>query len=273
MIPVSEFKGKYIIQGLIACKTGLHIGGSKEGIEIGGEDNPVIKNPLTGMPYIPGSAFKGKIRSMLEWSLGLIAEHPDHQNSFAAYDCRELEYERGHFTDPTRWDKASILGRLCGAASNKDSVRIQAGPTRLTVRDAFLTETAQKDLQDSLGLGTFTEIKTENALDRVTSAANPRPIERVPAGAEFRFTLIVDIYDEADRDLLRDLFGALALVEDGTLGGGGSRGHGQIEFSNLEVAWRPLAYYLQGQGEKPIAAAKDKRVRDIAARFNVQEWV
>lgn len=268
----SEFKGKYIIRGVIAVKTGLHIGGSDEGIAIGGVDNPVIKNPLTGMPYIPGSAFKGKVRSMLEWSLGLIAEHPKHKG-FSAYDCRELKRERANTSDPARWDKVYTLARLCGPASDEDEIRKQAGPTRLTVRDAFLTSKSEEELQRILGTGTFTEVKTENALDRVTSAANPRPIERVPAGAEFGFTLIVDIYDEADRDLLRDLFGALALVEDSTLGGGGSRGHGQIEFSNLEVAWRPLAYYLQGQGEKSIAAVKGKRVRDIAAGFDAQEWV
>lgn len=268
----SEFLGKYTIQGTILVKTGLHIGGSDEGIAIGGVDNPVIKDPLTGMPYIPGSALKGKIRSTLEWTFGLIAEHPKHK-SFAAYDCRELKWERKDANDPMRWDNTFILARLCGPASDEDKIRAQAGPTRLTVRDAFLTERSQEELQSILSPGTFTEVKTENALDRVTSAANPRPIERVPAGAEFDFTLIVDIFDEADRELLRDLFGALAVLEDSALGGGSSRGHGQVEFRDLKVCWRSLDFYLNGEGEKLIQAAQGKRVRDIAAGFKAQEWV
>lgn len=268
----SAFLGKYVIQGTIVVKTGLHIGGSDEGIAIGGVDNPVIKDPLTGMPYVPGSALKGKIRSTLEWTFGLIAEHPKHK-SFAAYDCRELQDARAQARDPQRWDNAYALARLCGPASDDERIRAQAGPTRLTVRDAFLTEHSQEELQRILSPGTFTEVKTENALDRVTSAANPRPIERVPAGAEFAFTLIVDIYDQADPALLQDLFGALAVLEDSALGGGGSRGHGQVEFSNLDVWWRPLAYYLQGQGEISISAAKGKRVRDIAAGFQLEDWV
>src|SRR3990170_8998206 len=62
-----RFAGKYIIKADIRCITGLHVGGTDEGFEIGGIDNPVIKDPITGYPYIPGSSLKGKMRSMLEW--------------------------------------------------------------------------------------------------------------------------------------------------------------------------------------------------------------
>ncbi len=271
MNSLSEFKGKYILQGTIVSKTGLHIGGSDEGIEIGGVDNPVIKDPITGQPYIPGSALKGKLRSALEWSLGLIAPHPKHK-TFSAYDCGELSKERAQAPDPQRWDKAYRLARLFGPASDDDKVRTQTGPTRLTVRDVFLTETSVKELQQVLGPGTFTEVKTENALDRVTSAANPRPIERVPAGAEFAFTFIVDIYQENDRELLRDLLGVMALLEDTALGGGGSRGHGQVEFRIGSVEWRPVAYYVSGIAAKPIAAATGKPVRELAATFDAKAW-
>lgn len=270
-----EFKGKYIIQGTIISKTGLHIGGSDEGIEIGGVDNPVIKDAITGQPYIPGSALKGKFRSTLEWSLGLIAPHPDHGNAFAAYHCHDLDCERAQSPDQSRWDKVYRLARLFGPAANEQkhpNVRIQSGPTRLTIRDVFLTEISAKELQQVLGTGVFTEMKSENALDRVTSAANPRSLERVPAGAEFAFTFIVDIYQEEDRELLRDLFGVMALLEDTALGGGGSRGHGQVEFKISAVEWRPVAYYVSGAAPKPIAAAAGKPVRDLAATFDAKAW-
>ena len=36
----------------IKLETALHIGGSEEGFDIGGLDNPVIKDKVTGVPYI-----------------------------------------------------------------------------------------------------------------------------------------------------------------------------------------------------------------------------
>ena len=57
------FKENYIIQGKIVCKTGLHIGGSSDAIDIGGSDNVVIRDSVTGNPYIPGSSLKGKLLS------------------------------------------------------------------------------------------------------------------------------------------------------------------------------------------------------------------
>ena len=63
-------KGKTIIKGKIVTETALHIGGTRAGVDIGGVDNPVIKDQ-DGKPYIPGSSLKGKIRSILEKSEGL----------------------------------------------------------------------------------------------------------------------------------------------------------------------------------------------------------
>jgi len=60
-----ELKGKFFINGKIDVKTGLHIGGSKETLEIGGLDSPVIRTKKDKI-YIPGSSLKGKIRSLLE---------------------------------------------------------------------------------------------------------------------------------------------------------------------------------------------------------------
>ncbi len=62
--------GKLILEGDIACQTGLHIGAGKGSLEIGGADNPVVKDAF-GLPYIPGSSLRGKLRSLLEQSSGL----------------------------------------------------------------------------------------------------------------------------------------------------------------------------------------------------------
>ncbi|MDR2105570.1 MAG: type III-A CRISPR-associated RAMP protein Csm3 [Deferribacteraceae bacterium] len=55
---------------IIELVSGLHIGGSGAEMRIGGVDNPVIRNPRTDLPIIPGSSLKGKVRSLLEYYYG-----------------------------------------------------------------------------------------------------------------------------------------------------------------------------------------------------------
>src|SRR5918911_3106007 len=62
--------GKLILEGDLTCETGLHIGAGKGSLEIGGADNPVVKDAF-GRPYIPGSSLRGRMRSLLEQALGL----------------------------------------------------------------------------------------------------------------------------------------------------------------------------------------------------------
>ena len=62
--------GKLILEGELHCETGLHVGAGKGSLEIGGSDNPVVKDAF-GRPYIPGSSLRGKLRSLLEQSSGL----------------------------------------------------------------------------------------------------------------------------------------------------------------------------------------------------------
>ena len=68
--------GRVIITANIIAITGLHIGGSGTGLEIGGVDKAVIRNPLTKQPYIPGSSLRGKMRSQTEKRLGLLQNNP-----------------------------------------------------------------------------------------------------------------------------------------------------------------------------------------------------
>lgn len=249
-----QFKGKYILSGEIYCVTGLHIGGTSTGPEIGGVDNPVIKDPLTERPYIPGSSLKGKLRSLLEWSLGKVEKHPKHKDTYTAHFCGQCP--------------ACII---FGPASDETEVRLAAGPTRLTVRDSFPTEETVRRWEEWLGEGIYTEIKTENAVNRVTSEANPRPMERVPAGSAFGFEMIFDVYRDKDRELLKDLFTAMDLLEDSALGGSGSRGHGQVRFQGLKLEWRPVEYYRTGQGSQEVPLP-GQTVKEIVGQFDQIRW-
>jgi CRISPR-associated protein Csm3 len=64
--------GKLLIDGDMICETGLHVGAGKGSLDLGGADNPVVKDAF-GRPYVPGSTLRGKLRSLLEQSAGLVS--------------------------------------------------------------------------------------------------------------------------------------------------------------------------------------------------------
>ena len=100
-------------------------------------------------------------------------------------------------------------------------------------------------------------MKSENAIDRITSQANPRTLERVPAGARFQVRFVVDILCEEDKVLPGLLVEGLRLLEDDTLGGGGSRGSGRVGFANMRLAWRGRGFYASGSPEVELTTSAD----------------
>lgn len=192
-------------------------------MRIGGIDNQVAKNPITGLPYIPGSSIKGKIRSLLEWQLGLVLKSDGHPFSFKHLKHEEIDTNAGN------------LLRLFGGAPDNDAddkVK-KVGPTRLAFWDCQLNSTWKTEALDKRNL-LATETKSENSINRITGTAdNPRFTERVIAGAEFDFRLNLKVVD--DEDLLPLLLQGLKLLEADTLGGSGSRGYGKVEFQHLKV--------------------------------------
>jgi CRISPR-associated protein Csm3 len=101
----------------------------------------------------------------------------------------------------------------------------------------------------------LTEVKSENAVDRITSQANPRTLERVPSGAKFRVRLVLDILCEEDKPLFARVVEGLRLLEDDALGGGGSRGSGRVRLGNMRLVWRGRGFYAAGETEQELLAA------------------
>lgn len=111
-----------------------------------------------------------------------------------------------------------------------------SNPTRLIVRDVQMSEQSVKKLQKHRTDLPFTESKTEVAIDRVTSAASPRQMERVPAGVIFgEAEMVYSLYDgtgcdsQIDLTRFKTVITGLQLLEDDYLGGLGSRGSGKVE--------------------------------------------
>ncbi len=248
------FLGKLIIEGEIQCQSGLHIGAGKGSLEIGGADNPVVKDAF-GIPYIPGSSLRGRLRSLLEQTLGLAVP-----SELVYLSKRRGQEVRIHHSDRPDDEVCILFGRNPGRVEKVTGESVEAAtatPARLTVYDAPLivdsiTPQMRENLDDEL-----TEVKSENAVDRITSQANPRTLERVPSGARFRFRMVLDVLCEEDKPLLGRVAEGLRLLEDDALGGGGSRGNGRVSFSNLSLAWRGKDYYAKGAGEESLLSAAD----------------
>jgi CRISPR-associated protein Csm3 len=212
--------------GSLELVTGLHIGSGNNEMHIGGTDNPVLKNPVTQEPYIPGSSLKGKIRSLLEWKLGVVGQTEGKPLGFRDI-ARVPSAER---------DQAKNLLKLFGGApegSNQDMTLVEEiGPTRLAFWDCSLSRVWVAEMSRRNLL--LTETKMENMIDRIRGVAeHPRNTERVPAGATFDFALTVRIHD--DEDLLGTVYEGLKLLELTGLGGSGSRGYGKVKFASLNL--------------------------------------
>lgn len=194
---------KIRISTTLELVSGLHIGSNSDNVEIGGIDNSVIKiASKENQPYIPGSSLKGKMRCLLEQRAG---------NAKVGGN-----------------DK---IDNLFGSADTKNPA-----PSKLIVRDSYLTDESAKQLRECDNLDMpYTEGKWENVIDRVKGTADPRYIERIPAGAIFNIEFIINVWDsDIEEDLVALLKRGIKALENDYLGGSGSRGYGQIHFGELK---------------------------------------
>lgn len=214
------------LTGTLLLKSGLHIGAGDTEMRIGGTDNPVVKNPLDGQPYIPGSSLKGKIRALLEWQLGLVSAANGHPFSFQ---------HLAKVDSPAARDLLRLFGGAPGG--DVENVVREIGPTRLAFWDCPLNADWLARIQARNLLST--EAKSENSIDRIAGVAeSPRFTERVIAGAEFDFRLTLKVID--GENLLALLLRGLKLLEADSLGGSGSRGYGKIALSGLALDGRSI---------------------------------
>lgn len=212
---------KIILSGKITLITGLHIGGTNSAMGIGGPDSTVIRNPMNNEPYIPGSSIKGKMRSLVEIQDGTI----DNVNMGKVKYGPSLSLK-------------TVSARLFGSADSKND---NQQPSRLIVRDCRLLTPEERFANTDLP---YTESKTEVVIDRITSAAMPRQIERVPATAEFELNMVLNIFDTDDeKELVATTQRAIKLLEDDYLGGSGSRGYGQIKIDIENTEHRTIEHY------------------------------
>ncbi len=202
-----RLQGKLIITATLELLTGLHIGASSDFAPIGAVDSVLIRDPLKKQPIIPGSSLKGKLRTLLA---SIETE---------SYKLKDIE------------EDSAILKRLFGSSKKNE-----AQPSRLQFYDVFMEASSVERIANANTDLYLTEVKFENTINRTTCVANPRQIERVPAGAKFNFKLNynVETVEEVMEDLEK-LGMAFQLLQLDYLGGHGSRGYGKVAFSDFKL--------------------------------------
>ena len=218
--------GKLKVTATLRVETGMHIGASSDFAPIGAVDSPFLRDPLTKQPIIPGSSLKGKIRTLL------------------ARSCSTQDYVLNDI-DKDSPQIRRLFGSAAQGSGGGQAARLQFSDIRMTPES--LAQFGSMELDTYIG-----EIKFENSINRATAVANPRQIERLPAGTEFAFTLIYNI--ERPAELMEDmqiLGKGLRLLQMDYLGGHGSRGYGRVSLRAFAVEHFALA------GEGPDAAQLD----------------
>ena len=215
------------LKGQIKLLSGLHIGGGDDTMKIGGIDNQVIKDVNTNLPYIPGSSLKGKMRSLLEWDIGVVNLNRTEKEKGQPLNSKHIWDKDGNLRDIAFEDKELLqntitLLKLFGDKEGK------FGITRINVGDCKVSK-------DSLDLE-LSEAKYENVINRQKGTAeHPRQTERVPAGVRFDFDIKVKVLQGDNEDELKAMVErGLELIKNDYLGGNGSRGYGRVEFIDKE---------------------------------------
>jgi len=252
----TRFRSRLRLTGTMRLDTSLRVGAGDTD-NIAAADITVIKD-ATGRPYIPGSSFKGVLRSYVESLLRAISD--DEQKS--ACLC-----------------VTQIDGKADGCPTTRDpKILGKQLEEEITDRDAFfLTKScracqvfgspwlASKVLMSDLPvtgewLGRY-QVRDGVGIDRDTETASEGLLysfEAVPAGTDFACEILIENASEAEQGLV--LLG-LRAFEHGLirLGGATSRGLGRV---TLKWHLNPECYEVNAD---PKASGDPKQLFDFIA--------
>lgn len=269
-----ELQNRYVFEGKLEMRTGLHIGGGKATLSY--TDSPVVLTP-EGLPFIPGSSFKGTLRSTIEkmvaslhtdllHSCGLPTKDVPDESCPTARQREIVEERRAHPNDDKILDKARQ--QLCQTCQLFGSPYAAA---RITVNDLYLINDEWSG---------STQIRDSVAIDRDSETAKPGAkydFEVVPSTTVFALRLIIENATEQDLQLISIGLGEF-VNGFGGVGGLRSRGLGACILNDLQIRYMELTdaerkqrlkrYLLReknGNGEKDDGL---DRVTDTQEFFN-----
>lgn len=233
-------QNRYLFEGKLVMKTGLHIGGGKA--TLSHTDSPVVLTP-DELPFIPGSSFKGTLRSTIEkvvaglpadlglHSCGLLTltQAPGEICSTARQE--QIVEERRAHPDSAEDTLNKARQSLCHTCQLFGSPFAAA---RITVNDLYLINDEWSGR---------TQIRDGVAIDRDSETARSGlkyDFEVVPSTTVFGMRLVLENASETDLQLI-----SIGLSEFaggfGSIGGFRSRGLGACILTDLQIHVLDLA--------------------------------
>lgn len=237
-----ELRNRYLFTGKLVMQTALHIGGGK--VTLSSSDSPVVLTPEE-IPFIPGSSFKGSLRSTVEkltpglpgdWlSCGLIELSDEEAQQEKAQDRRvcptarqkdvTLELRDAQSREERERILARVRGELCDTCKLFGS---PFGASHIAINDLYMPEGEWNGI---------IQMRDGVAIDRDSEKAKDRlkyDFEVVPASATFNLEITLE--NASERDLQLVSIGLSEFVHGfATIGGKRSRGLGVSQLNELRV--------------------------------------
>jgi CRISPR-associated RAMP protein (TIGR02581 family) len=235
-----ELRNRYIFTGKLVMLTAFHIGGGR--LSLSSSDSPVVLTPEQ-LPFIPGSSFKGALRSTIEKlvpslpseadlsSCGLIEPLDDEEKPKSGKPLcptvrqRDITQERREHPGEADNIRMRVLGELCNTCQLFGSPFAAA---RVNIGDLYMSS---KDWNGVI------QIRDGVAIDRDSEKARDRlkyDFEVVPASATFDLTITLENATSEDLQLL--CMGLSEFVHGfGFIGGKRSRGLGACRLDGLVI--------------------------------------
>ncbi len=257
-------RNRYVLTGKLVMRTALHIGGGK--VTLSSSDSPVVLTPEQ-KPYIPGSSFKGALRSTVEKivpslpgfsSCALIELSKDEIKVLEGNreamkkicpTIRQSDVARRRRDEPDKAAKIQqeTIEELC------DTCLLFGSPyaaARLNVNDLYMPPEEWSGVL---------QIRDGVAIDRDTEKAKDRlkyDFEVVPASATFDLEIVLENTTKKNVQLM--CVGLSEFVHGfGVIGGKRSRGLGVAELAKLHVS--VLELFHEGVEEKEVSEEERKR--------------
>jgi CRISPR-associated RAMP protein (TIGR02581 family) len=250
-------KKRLKFKGTVIAESGLHIG-TVSSNEIIGTDSPVIKD-FYGRPYIPGSSFKGVLRSAVEKIVNGLANKDfyccDIMNDPCADRIRKeiKTKEEAGIKKYEEFDRArDYITKSCqgcllfGSLGMASKIMIKDLPVKNP--DLWLNQFEVRD-------GVAIERDTETARD-----TGKFDYEIVPKGTMFDLEIIMENPEDYQIGLflvgIREMGEGFAL-----LGGNTSRGLGRVKIEWEEIIEQDAPHIIKNDGTRYIKIEKKEEVK------------
>lgn len=267
-----QLRNRYIFEGQFVMETALHIGGGTA--HLSSSDNPVVLTP-DQQPFIPGSSFKGALRSTVEKIVpSLPAAMQFSTCALINLTDEQVEWAKPPKGEPPRWPDVcptvwqsglTMIRREYPDAAKKvteEAIRNLCDTCLLFGSPFTAARLSINDLSMSEWNGVI-ERRDGVAIDRDSEKAKDclkYDFEVVPASARFNLKIVLENATERDLQLL--CVGLSEFVHGfGAIGGKRSRGLGMGKLDGLQVSMLELTGKDSITGEDITPEERSRRLR------------